>query len=295
MREDDAVEQVLGESAGPVAWVCCSPARAARRVLPRIVSAIAAAVPGSADALAEPCPPRPSASTGWRSRVSWSADLSRLLVEPLVLVIDDAEQLDGADDSLGILDELLRAELPLLHVAVASRRPLALQVAKSRAAGRLTELTAADLAFDAEECAELLRRRTGAEPSTERVEVMMELTEGWPLGLALAAGLVERAAEAGDVAAALGDLRSAPTCAHTCPRSCSIRSGRSCAARHKSSVVPVVTPAVERVLGLPEEFRARVERAGLLVRPYRRAGVRLPPAAREFLLDGLRAEPGEAE
>ena len=98
----------------------------------------------------------------------------------------------------------------MLHVAVASRRPLALHVARSRAAGRLTELTAADLAFDGEECAELLRQRTGADPSTERVEEMMRLTEGWPLGIALAAGLVERAAEAGDVATALGDLRSAP-------------------------------------------------------------------------------------
>ena len=227
-----ALEQALGESTWPVAWVGCSPAsRSPGLFLTRVVKAIAAAVPGSSDALAETMSAAPERIDALAVTGELVADLSRLLVEPLVVVVDDAEHLDDAEDSLEILDELLRAGVPMLHVAVASRRPLALHLARSRAAGRLTELTAADLAFDGEECAELLRQRTGADPSTERVEEMMHLTEGWPLGIALAAGLVERASDAGNVATALGDLRSARTCAPTCRRSWSARSSRSSAAR----------------------------------------------------------------
>ena len=90
-------------------------------------------------------------------------ELSRLLVEPLVVVVDDAEHLDGAADSLEVLAELIRAAPPPLRVAVASRRPLGLRVAKARVAGTVTDLTSADLAFDAQECVALLsraRRRT---------------------------------------------------------------------------------------------------------------------------------------
>jgi DNA-binding SARP family transcriptional activator len=293
-----AVEQALAETVWPVAWVGCSPASHSPGLfLIRIVKAIAAALPGSTDALAETMSAAPERIDALAVTGQLIADLSGLLVEPLVVVVDDAEHLDGADESLAILDELLRAEAAMLRIAVASRRPLALHVARSRAAGRLTELTAADLAFDGEECAELLRQRTGADPSTERVEEMMRLTEGWPLGIALAAGLVERATEAGDVASALGDLRSAPNLRSYLSEELvdSLEPGLRRAAI-ESSLVPVVTPAVERALGLPEQFRARVESAGLLVRGVDGGrGFLYHPLLREFLLDVLRAEASEDE
>ena len=290
------LEQVLGAGPRPVAWVSCSPtARSPGVLATMVVSAIAAAVPGSADALAERVAASGERVDGLALTRELIEELSRLLVEPLVLVIDDAEQLDGAGDSLRIISELLRAELPLLHVAVASRRPLALKVAKVRASGWLTELTTADLAFDAEECAELLRRRTGQDPSSEHVEVVMELTEGWPLGIALAAGLVERATQAGDVAAALGNLRSAPDLhAYLSEELLDSLGPALREAALASSVVPVVTPAVERVLGLPDEFASGVERAGLLVRRTDRGFV-YHPLLRDFLLDRLREERGEPE
>ena len=107
----------------------------------------------------------------------------------------------------------------------------------------------------------------------------MELTEGWPLGIALAAGLVERATQAGDLAAALGGLRSAPDLhAYLSEELLDSLEPELREAALESSVVPVVTPAVERALELPEEFASRIERAGLLVRRHRRR-VRLPPAA----------------
>ena len=287
------LEQALNEGKRPFAWVACSPtARSPGVLVTMIVDAIAAAVPGSADALAE-------SMAASRERIDPLAithelieELSRLLAEPLVVVFDDTEQLDGAGASLEILGELIRAELPSLHVAVASRRPLALKVAKARASGRLTELSAADLAFDAEECAELLRRRTGLDPPGEQVEEMMELTEGWPLGIALAAGLVGRATQGGDAAAALGGLRSAPDLhAYLSEELLDSLEPDLREAALESGIAPVVTPQMESALGLPEDFAGRIERAGLLIRrTHGSQGFVYHPLLRDFLLERLRAE-----
>lgn len=286
------LEQALSAETRPCAWVGCSAAdRSPGMFLMMIVGAISTAAPGSANALAESVAATRDQIDPLPVTRRLIAELSRLLVEPLILVIDDAEHLDGAHGSLEILDELMRAEVPLLHVAVASRRPLGLHVAKPRAAGRLTELTAADLAFDAEECAELLRRRTGLDPSSERVEEMMVLTEGWPLGIALTVGLVERATHEGEVASALGGLRSAPDLrSYLSEELVDSLEPELRDAAIKSSVVPVVTPAVERALDLPDDFGGWIERAGLLVRRVHDGrGFVYHPLLREFLLERLRA------
>lgn len=293
-----ALEQALSEATGPFAWVGCSPAaRSPGMFVTLIVDAIATAVPGSTDALAETMSAARERVEALEVTRELIAELSRLLVEPLIVVVDDAEFLDGADGSLEVLGELLRADVPLLHVAVACRTRLAVRVAKRRAAGRLIELTAADLAFEAEECAELLRRRTGLDPSSERVEEVMELTEGWPLGIALAAGLMERAKQAGDVAPALADLRSAPDLrSYLSEELVDSLEPELREAAIESSVVAVVAPAVERALELPEGFRGRVERAGLLVRrAHDGRGFVYHPLLREFLLERLRAGRSEPD
>ena len=59
-------------------------------------------------------------------------------------------------------------QLRRLRVAVAARRPLGLPTARLRAAGRLTELGPADLAFGVEECGELMLRRTGRRAPSDR-------------------------------------------------------------------------------------------------------------------------------
>ena len=293
-----AVEQAVSEGTMPVAWVGCSPAtRSPGMFLMQMVDAISAAVPGSTDALTETVSEAAERIDALAVTRELIAELSRLMVEPLVLVIDDAEQLDGADASLLVLDELLRAELLPLRVAVASRRPLALHVAKPRAAGRLTELRAADLAFDAEECAELLRWRTGVDPSSESVGEMMELTEGWPLGIALAAGLMERAAQSGDVAAALGALRSAPDLrSYLSEELLDSLEPDLREAAIESSVVPSVTPSVERALDLPEDFGGRIGRAGFLVRRLPNGqGFAYHPLLREFLRERLQSQRNESD
>jgi ATP/maltotriose-dependent transcriptional regulator MalT/DNA-binding SARP family transcriptional activator len=292
------LEQALSAEATPVAWIGCSEAaRSPGRFLALIVRAIAAAVPGASDALAERLASGPDRIDALALTQELIAELSRLLVEPLIVVFDDAEHLDGADGSLRVVDELLRAELRLLHVAVASRRSLRLRVAKPRAHGRLTELTAADLLFDAEECAALLRLRTGLDPASERVEQVLEATEGWPLGIALAAGMVERGLAAGRAAVAFDSLAAAPDLRSYLSEEL-LRSlePELAEAALESSITPTVTPEVVRALGLPEAFGAQIEAAGMLVRRLGDGGAfAYHPLLRDFLVERLRGEREESE
>ncbi len=262
-----------------------------------ILEGTSRAAPGATDALRE----RLTASTDQVDALAaireLLADLPQLLVEPLVLVVDDAEHLDGADSSLQLLSELINSEVQSLRVAVASRRALDLRVAKARAANRLAELTATDLAFDDEECAAILRSRGGREPTSEEVSEVMEATEGWPLGVALAIARVGEAHRGSAGPVALRDLRSAPE----------VRSFLSeellgslepelREAVISSSVARTLTPPVAAALDLPAEFGSRIERAGMLVRQLEdEEGFAYHPLLREFLLEQLDAERGEEE
>ena len=115
-------------------------------------------------------------------------DLRRLLVDPLLVVLEDAENIAGSPHALRLVNEMLRDPTGAVRVALLSRRPLPLRIAKVRAHGALTEISAADLAFSASECRELLRLRSGRQPDLEQVAAVMTATEGWPLGIALSDG-----------------------------------------------------------------------------------------------------------
>jgi DNA-binding SARP family transcriptional activator len=290
------LEEALPQVSESVAWVSCSDTeRVPGTLLMRIVREIARAAPGPSDVIAERLVSGPERIDALATARELLADLSRLLVEPLVLAIDDGEHLDGADDSLRLLDELIRAEVDLLHVAIASRRRLELRVAKPRAAGRLTELTAADLVFDAEECAAVLQGRTGVEPSPEQVDELMSATEGWPLGIALAAEVVARGAQRGSLQ--LPDLRSAPALrGYFSEEVLDSLDPELREAAIESSVCRTVTPEVARALNLPEDFENRIQAAGVLVRHVDEVeGLAYHPLIREFLHERLAAERGEEE
>jgi ATP/maltotriose-dependent transcriptional regulator MalT/DNA-binding SARP family transcriptional activator len=286
------LEQALGDQETAVAWIGCSGTeRSAGRLLTGILDAISAVAPGVSDALSERLAVAPEQVDPLAAIRVLLADVSRLLVEPLSLVFDDAEHLDGADESLRLLSELVRSEVASLHVAIASRGSLNLRIGKPRATGRLTEFTAGDLAFDAEECASLLRMRGGRDPLPEEISEVMEATEGWPLGIALAAG------RAAGGPAVLRDLRSAPEVRSFVSEE--LLDGLDPDLREatiSSSVTRVVTPQVALTLDLPEDFEERMERTGM---PTRTAddgeGFTYHPLLREVLLELLRAERSEEE
>lgn len=271
------------------AWLSCTDGeRAPGTLLMRIVQVLARAAPGTTDAMAERLAAGVERVEIRAATRELTAELSRLLVEPLVLVIDDAEQLDGAGGSEQLISTLLRAEVPLLRIALASRRPLDLRVAKPRAAGQLTELGAADLAFDTTECSALLQTRTGLDPTAEQIESVMEATEGWPLGVAIAATVVGRRGGARPV---LASLSSTPDLQSYLSEELlgSLEPGLEEAAIN-SSVPRAITPTVARALELPEDFRRRIERSGFLVRSIDDGeAFAYHPLLREFLLERLRA------
>jgi DNA-binding SARP family transcriptional activator len=284
------LEQALRDQSRPVAWISCSETeRAAGTLLMRLLDAIARVAPGASDALAERLTAAPEQVDPLAAIRELLVDLRRLLVEPLVLVIDDAEHLDRAEQSLQLLSELIRAEVSPLRVAIASRRPLDFRIARPRASGRLVELDSTDLAFDSEECASLLRSRAARDPTPEEVAEVMEATEGWPLGIALAAGRDPAGSAAPRELRAAPEVRSFLTEELLDALEPDLRE-----AAISSSVTRVVTPQVALALELPDDFRERVERTGMLIRPEADGtGFAYHPLLRELLLERLSDERGE--
>src|SRR5690242_4247392 len=152
-----ALEQALTRGGLDAAWVRCGDAGGdAGRLVGLVVDAVRAAVPGAADVLAERLAATREPVDPQRAVVALERELAPLLVDPLVLVLDDAERLDGSPGAAGVVKRLLDADPPALRVAVATRHPLTLPTARERAAGRLTEVGPGELAFSPADCAEFI-------------------------------------------------------------------------------------------------------------------------------------------
>jgi LuxR family transcriptional regulator, maltose regulon positive regulatory protein len=102
-------------------------------------------------------------------------------VEPATVVLDHVEAVVNRESQYVLAEFALRLP-PGWQVVLASRHALPLPVARLRLQGRLVELDTHDLAMGPDEAAALLER-AGGEPAGERAATMVELTEGWPIGL----------------------------------------------------------------------------------------------------------------
>ncbi|HEY6886254.1 MAG TPA: LuxR C-terminal-related transcriptional regulator [Solirubrobacter sp.] len=109
----------------------------------------------------------------------------RALHEPLVLVVDDLQEL-RSQEALDLLELFLAHLPPTVRVVIATRDDARISVHRLRLAGMVTELRAADLAFSAQEARDLLEA-SGVELSPASVALLSERTEGWAAGLRLAA------------------------------------------------------------------------------------------------------------
>ncbi|GEL93413.1 hypothetical protein CCO02nite_00710 [Cellulomonas composti] len=104
------------------------------------------------------------------------------LPERVVLVLDDFHHVTRRE-ILDVIDELLRYDLPLRLVVVTRIDPL-LRQHRLRVEGELSEVFAADLAFDGTAVAELARSR-GRELTGDDVARVLEQTDGWAVGVRL--------------------------------------------------------------------------------------------------------------
>ena len=111
---------------------------------------------------------------------------ARLGADEVPLVLDDYH-LVGSQPVHASLGFLLEHLPPGLHPVLASRADPPLALARLRARGQLTELRDAELRFTDGEAADVLREVSGAELPGAMVTALAARTEGWAVGLQLAA------------------------------------------------------------------------------------------------------------
>jgi LuxR family transcriptional regulator, maltose regulon positive regulatory protein len=149
---------------------------------------VVAALDRVAGGLAEQIVPLLSPGSGTSAYGVVTTLVNRLQTQPdeLALVLDDYHLIDepAIHDGLGFLLSHLP---PRLHLAIASRIDPPLPLARLRAGGQLAELRAADLRFTPEEAAAFLQQVWKLELPPEAVGALEARTEGWAVGLQLAA------------------------------------------------------------------------------------------------------------
>nr|WP_272939544.1 LuxR C-terminal-related transcriptional regulator [Cupriavidus necator] len=102
----------------------------------------------------------------------------------LYLMIDDYHRADGPEVG-SLVQALIDAAVPGLHLVVASRAMPALQFGRLRAAGELAHLDSADLLFLPEETTAFLRKQFGNAVDADLACQLHDQAEGWPAGLQL--------------------------------------------------------------------------------------------------------------
>jgi LuxR family maltose regulon positive regulatory protein len=108
------------------------------------------------------------------------------LPDRFILVLDDYHVLraPGIHELMARLVEHLPAHL---HLVLITRADPPLPLDRLRGRGQLGEIRAADLRFSAEEALLLLRQALGPDVSEETAALLEDSTEGWAVGLQLAA------------------------------------------------------------------------------------------------------------
>jgi LuxR family transcriptional regulator, maltose regulon positive regulatory protein len=126
------------------------------------------------------------------------------LRRPFVLVFDDVHHLDDRA-SLDVIEALAQFVPDGSALALVSRDQTPISLDRLRGQGQILEVDARDLAMDARETRQLLRRVGVRTPDTEVLK-LREWTEGWPVALYLAAVNMKTGAIP-DLAAFHGDDR----------------------------------------------------------------------------------------
>jgi LuxR family maltose regulon positive regulatory protein len=169
----------------PVAWLSLDPEdNDPMRFWRYVVVALDRACGGLADRVLPLLTP-PSVVSG-QGVVTPVANELQAAPGELALVLDDYHMIETALIHEGMA--FLLGHLPSqLHVVITSRSDPPLALARLRARGQLAELRAADLRFTPEESAALLREVWGLDLAPEAVAALASRTEGWGVGLQLAA------------------------------------------------------------------------------------------------------------
>ena len=188
-----------GPAVGPVAWVSLDPTdNQPRTFWSYVVAAIrmTAVVPAD-NPLAELVPGLGSERENLRRLADGLAELP----QPVVLVLDDFGVITHPDVLAGI-SGLLRYPASCLRLVLLTRSDPVLPLHRLRVADDLREIRSRDLALNVTDAAALMAA-DGVVVAPEDAALLVERTEGWPVGLRLAALFLGRpgpARSAGDFA-----------------------------------------------------------------------------------------------
>ena len=142
--------------------------------------------------LAESCRSFLSAEGQQAKPISFEAMITALLndvsdfPDEFALVLDDYHHINNSAIHQGIMF-LIEHLPPRMHIIIASRADPPLPLARLRARGELIELRSDDLRFTAEEAAEFLNRTMNLDLAADHIAALEGRTEGWIVGLQLAA------------------------------------------------------------------------------------------------------------
>jgi LuxR family maltose regulon positive regulatory protein len=171
----------------PVAWIPLGPEHDDAVVLIEDVAAAlaeAAAIdPGLSGMYASLRPPVSTRILPRLARALRGADT------PFLLVLDDAHVITSAK-ALEVLSVLATSVGAGSQVALGARAVPDIHASMLRAEGRLATIGPAELAFDQVEVGEVLRA-SGAPADLEAIRAIAQVTEGWPVGVRLAAGALQ--------------------------------------------------------------------------------------------------------
>jgi LuxR family transcriptional regulator, maltose regulon positive regulatory protein len=180
--------QWLAESGMPVAWLSLEPGdNEPVRFLSYFIAALQTLDPHlGAVALTLLQTPHPAAAETVLTMLTNDVGSHGRDGGDFVLVLDDYHVLDAKPINQALIF-LLDHLPPHMHLVIATREDPPLPLARLRAGGHLTEVRAADLRFTPSEAAEFLTQGMGLTLEAQDIALLARRTEGWIVGLQLAA------------------------------------------------------------------------------------------------------------
>jgi len=132
-------------------------------------------------------------------------DILETLPDPFVLILDDLHLISELT-IFAALDYLLERLPPQMHLVMAARHDPPLALARLRGRGQMAELRLADLRFTFDEATLFLNEKLHLDLSSDDLAALQDRTEGWPVGLRLLAGSLDRISSAAGRTAFIADL-----------------------------------------------------------------------------------------
>jgi ATP/maltotriose-dependent transcriptional regulator MalT len=121
--------------------------------------------------------------------------LATSLRQPLIVVIDELERIDGAIGPIRMIESLVRGAPPQLRIVLATRTAVPFSIDRLRHAEAVREIDGESLRLDPASAAAVVRGRWPAAQSPDvapRLDELVSLADGHPASLVMAAAAARR-------------------------------------------------------------------------------------------------------